>query len=397
MKYSKCAYMKVCSIVFFLMILFIILLLWSSSINSKAKQINFKQEVKIIYFFSPTCSSCKTVSNILYGIEQKYSNVKIDKYNITDLENKSLLNNYCNIYNVPADISGIVPIVFVRESYLYDKDEIKNGLETILLDDSQGETVTLEREDLNYTNDQKIFSKISIVKLVISAFLNGLNPCSFSMLIFLIMLLECKHERILQLGLLFCLGKFLSFVLLGTIFYKVMAMLNSSYLVNVINLILIVILLVLCCFNLYDYFVIKSENLGQIRAQLPSGFRKFNHNFMKKGIETFADSKCLGAICFLIGIIIALTEFLCSGQIYLVSIVTVMQTNSPMFSQAFMYLIFYSLICTMPLIIVVLIIAAGKRTLEISNLFIEKIQYIKLIYAALFGLLAVALVVQLVR
>ena len=96
----------------------------------------------------------------------------------------------------------------------------------------------------------------------------------------------------------------------------------------------------------------------------------------------------------MVGMIIGSTEFLCSGQIYLSSIVTIIQSESIMFSKAIIYLGIYSAVCILPMILIVLLIDFGKKTFEISKIFVNKIMYIKLSYIVLFTTMAAVLLVQ---
>ena len=366
-----------------------------SSSAVKAQELQQKTEcLSIIYSYSPTCNSCDKVSSYLEKIEKKKLNVQIVKYNVMDLDNKSLLNSYCQEYTVPDDMSGAVPIIFVRDTYLYDKDQIMKELEDVLLNNALGETLIIDDVKENYKIDENRFATITLLKLITLAFLNGLNPCAISMLIFLIMLIECKEKLVLRMGLTFCIGKFITFFILGTMFYKFLSLINSHLIIKLINIFMLLILIILIILNINDYIAIKNDKLNKIKAQLPEKIRKFNHDFIRKNIEKYVDSTWLYLSSLMVGMIIGSTEFLCSGQIYLSSIVTIIQSESIMFSKAIIYLGIYSAVCILPMILIVLLIDFGKKTFEISKIFVNKIMYIKLSYIVLFTTMAAVLLVQ---
>ena len=101
------------------------------------------------------------------------------------------------------------------------------------------------------------------------------------MLLFLIMLLGNKIKVIIKVSIGFCIGKILTFILLGSICFKFINKISSSWILIFLNVFFALIFLYLAILNLADYFNIK-KNLGwKIRAQLPTKFRIFNNKVMK--------------------------------------------------------------------------------------------------------------------
>ena len=254
-------------------------------------------KLEVEYFFSPTCSNCAKVSKILREISCDYRDIVINRYNVTSIENKSRLDEYCRVYGVNKDIAGMVPIVFVRNEYLYDVKDISNGIRNILDDETLGKTIKITQVSKNFSNEQNMVKNMDLIKFVATALLNGLNPCSFSMLLFLIVLIETERDKVLKLGLLFCAGKVIAFVLLGTVLYRIIGLLQTSIMVTAINVMLIVLLLILAVLNINDYFAIKSNNFEYIKAQLPETIRKKNNNIIKGVVDKFKDSIWIYVVC----------------------------------------------------------------------------------------------------
>ena len=352
--------------------------------------------LEVNYFFSPTCLNCEKVSRVMNKL-QRSRKININKYNITKAINKSLLNEYCKQYGVERDIRGMVPIVFVRDKYLFDYRKISDEIVGVIDDEAAGVTKKITNVDLNIDEEKRIFKNIDLIKLISVAFLNGLNPCSFSMLFFLIVLIEADKNRILKLGCLFCCGKTIVFLLLGTVLFNIIGVLQSSIIVSLINYILIFILLVLMVQNINDYWAIKHDDFSRIKAQLPDGVRKMNKNFITKLVGKFNNSRLIYLACIGLGSLIALTEFLCSGQLYLFSIISIVQYEATFSLKAFLYLFIYCIVCVMPLLIVVFLISFGKKTMTLSIYISKKAHIIKLCYAIAFGLMAIVMVWQQIR
>ncbi|MDY5883365.1 MAG: hypothetical protein SPJ65_08655 [Roseburia sp.] len=353
-----------------------------------------KQKLELVYFYSPTCSSCKKISDYLLAYSKTQKNLKILKYNIVSVENKSLLNGYCEEYGVEPEFVGTVPIIFVRNSYFYEEASIKKNLEDVVEDESLGETKQVG-EQVSYLNqDQKVVRDMDVLKLVGAAFLNGLNPCSLSMFFFLLMLLEADSKKVLPVGIAFCIGKFISMLLLGTVLYQVMSQIHSSILVKVIHIVLSLLLLLLGVLNLNDYAAIKKDDLGGIKAQLPEKVRGINHRLIKENVKRFLNSKYFVLSGLILGAVIGFTEFLCAGQIYLLSIVTIIQADAAYFLQAFWYLSLYSFICMLPLLFFVFLVSFGKKTSVLALFVSEKTHWVKLTYAVLFLVAGIMMLLQ---
>ncbi len=350
-------------------------------------------QLEVLYFFSPTCSSCASVSKYMDKIAKTYPEAKIQKYNVTNTQNKGLLNQYCDYYKVDKEIAGTVPMVFARNQYLFD-DEIEGCLEAIIADASAGETAVIDADSMNYTNEQSAIKNMDFWKLVATAFLNGLNPCSFSMLFFLLMIIEAESKKVLSCGFCFCVGKIGTLILLGTILYGAMSRIQSSLVIQIVNIILIGLMLVLAALNINDYIALRQNRLDRMKAQLPEGIRKANNRLIKGTMGHFYNSRCFLPMCILLGVAISLTEFLCSGQLYLFSIITILHVESALTWKAFLCLVVYSVVCVIPLMVAIVFISFGKKVISVSVVISEKTGVIKILYALAFLTMALVMIYQ---
>ena len=353
-------------------------------------------KLDVQYFFSPTCNSCASLSEYLERLAKDYPDINIQKHNVTDAQNKGLLNLYCDHYKVDTEIAGTVPIVFARNQYLVD-DEIENNLKKIIEDTTAGDTAVIAADGIDFQKEQSVIKNIDFWKLVAAAFLNGLNPCSFSMLFFLLMIIEAESKKVLSCGMCFCLGKVVTLVLLGTLLYGVISSIQSSIMIKIVNIILIGLMLFLAVLNLNDFVALKQNRLDRIKAQLPEGIRKANNKLIKNTLGQFYNSGWFLPICVLLGAAISFTEFLCSGQLYLFSIITIIHVESELTAKAFLCLVTYSVVCVIPLMIAIVLISLGKKVLSVSVVISENTATIKIIYALAFAAMAAAMLFQLMR
>lgn len=351
-----------------------------------------ENKVTAIYFYSSTCSTCQKLASFYKDLEDKNKNLLIKKYNITDLKNESLLDKYNNTYNVNEDDEGIVPVVFIKNTYLTGEKDIRSRLESIILENDGLNTIEVQDMSVNHAADIKKFINFKTVSVFLAGLINGINPCSMSMLLFFISLIMVKKVNIMKIGIAFSAGKFLAYLLLGTIFFELLSKLNIGWLHTAIKIIMLIVIVILVTLNLQDFFAAKREKYNKIRVQLPTAFRKFNHKIIKK-LANIADLKLILIVSFLLGMIISLGEFLCTGQIYLTTIVTILQTNDSLNLQALFYLLLYDLAFIIPLLILTFGIYKGKEVFDVSEVIRGKLHIIKLINAGIFLLFGLFVII----
>ncbi|QNU66649.1 glutaredoxin family protein [Ruminiclostridium herbifermentans] len=336
----------------------------------------------VVYFYSPTCASCDSVSDFLEDLSETHKNFEIKRYDISNLKNKSLMDKYSEAYGVSAEDEGIVPIVFIGDMYFSDVELLRNNFEKEIIKPGV-KTLEIDSSDENHEKDIIRFEGFKTASVFLAGLVNGINPCSMSMLLFFLSLLTVKKARILKIALSFISGKFLAFFLLGTILFKFLSLFNFSLLSILTKILLAVVLLFLIVMSIQDYFAAKAERYDKIFLQLPVRLRKFNHNIIKKATD-FSNVKLTLVISFFLGIILSFGEFLCTGQIYLATIITIFQTNSVLSARALLYLIIYNLGVILPLMALSLIIYKGKEMFEVSEAIRERLHIIKLINAIIF-------------
>lgn len=333
-------------------------------------------EVDVIYFKVPLCNNCNKFEERLDNLQEEYKNINVYSYDISKNENFELLLKYNNEYNL-NEKSSEVPIIFVSNQYIKDESNIRPVIEKILDNDNIESTPILDEAKL-----EKKVSLYNIFGFILTGFINGLNPCSISMLLFFISLISVKNIGIKKLGFSFILGKFIAYLLIGSLLYSSISKVSLNSYNNVIKILVILFSAIIIYLNLNDFFKARKEKFGEIKNQLPKNVRRLNHNIIKNFLEN-KNGKILIIISFVLGVVISLGEFLCTGQIYLASISYMMKQSSAYSLQAFLYLFLYDLTFIIPPIIIVLILDKGTDMFKVSTFFVDKIYLIKLFNAIL--------------
>ncbi|MEX1376247.1 MAG: cytochrome c biogenesis protein CcdA [Eubacteriales bacterium] len=382
---------------FFKKYLYVILSLFSltvlsvGSVNAQSENDEQIIQKEIVYFYSSTCSSCGRVSKILNSLVLTNRNIEVHKYNIMEVENKGIMNGYLKEYGI--DFGATVPIVFVSDKSLCGYDEISENLQSAL-DNYSVETISIhELDSTHFEEEFELLSKMNFLSVFLAGFLNGLNPCSISMLLFLVSVLITQKNNVLKICFSYIAGKYICFLLLGTVLYKVISSVNlmSSYFY--IRIVMIIILTLLVIYNFSDFLSAQKEKYNKIKLQLPKKIKDFNHSLIKK-LQNLIDKKTFYVLIFLIGFVISLGEFLCTGQVYLATLVTVLELTNEFNSTVVFYLIIYNLALCIPLILISLLIYKGKQVFSIGNVFLEKMHIIKLTNTVFFAIILAFMILQ---
>ncbi|MFT4143648.1 MAG: hypothetical protein QM644_04275 [Mobilitalea sp.] len=346
------------------------------------------QEPTFIYFYSTTCASCKTAVDYINQLKAKYPNMNAIGYNLYVPENITLLQAYGKEYGLKSDQLGEIPVTFISDQALIGDKAIQDGLELFVNNYANAKPTTvldsnkLIRED-NIIHGFAVFG---------AGLLNGFNPCSLSMFLFLLSLMMLDGKKILKIGLSFSLGKFVMFFLLGTIFYKLLSKVNLDLLNFITKYLMLIFIVAFATLNLFDYVMAKKEKYNRMVLQLPPGLKQFNHQVMRR-IAKYSASKYLIIIMVLLGMLLAFGEFMCTGQIYLTSIIVLIQGNQ-MEWVAILYLIIYSFAFILPLLIITLFIYFGKKVFTLSEGLLEKLPLIKIISSVLFIIFGLYIVIR---
>lgn len=347
---------------------------------------------QMVFFYVNGCEECNEVKAFMDEMTPKYevtyegkkieSQIEILKYDSGDPVNFELLHRFYEAYNVPED-RQFVPSIFIGDVHLLGEMEVERDLIKHIRSGKGLVEASLTEAVLVGDETEITLSGQSIVGVLTTGLINGFNPCSISMILFLFSLLLTKKNNVLKLGLSFIAGKFITYLLLGTAFYSLLTKFNFDIMNSIVKVLLIIIFGGLAVMNFLDFLAAKSEKYGNIRMQLPTGLRKFNHKLIKR-LTDVKNEGWLLLICFGLGVLISAGEFLCTGQIYLATILYVLQNSTGLNMTSLVYFILYCLAFITPLIVFTVIVHRSKGFFSLSEAVRGKMHIIKLVNALLF-------------
>lgn len=190
----------------------------------------------------------------------------------------------------------------------------------------------------------RLFPLVSLAALI-----DSINPCAFSILLltiaFLFSLGTFGRARILQVGLVYIFGIFVAYISIGLGILQALHVFNTPHFMGRLGAYL---LIGLGAINLINYFFPSFP----IKLQIPQAVHGKIADLMRK--------TSIPAV-FLLGMLVGLCEFPCTGGPYLM-VLGLLHDAQTRF-RGFGYLIWYNMLFVSPLV-VTLLLASQRAVLE---------------------------------
>lgn len=234
------------------------------------------------------------------------------------------------------------------------------------------------------------FREISLVALIAGALVDGINPCAFTTLIFLVSYLAFigrQGKQLLISGFLFSLGVFVAYFSAGAGVFEALNQLRAFQLVDqALRWLGFLMAVVFGLLNLYDFLALKNGKKERLILGLGDHLTQKIHAVIRS--EKHAAGYLGG---FFLGTMIGWLELPCTGQVYFPIIVMVREMG-PARAKAIAYLLLYNIIFIMPLLAVFGGAYYGLSNQIMTKLVREHLAKVKLLTALFFFGLALLLV-----
>ena len=210
--------------------LFLFILFSAPSVLAQGTEINF--------FHSPTCPHCIEEQGFLDELQEKYPDIIINRYSVSEKKNIDLLKEFYQKYDVSESYYGMVPATFTDDNYFIGfSNKIAENIESCLIHckSGQGEKGNFSVIDLEGNIDLPIVGSINVKKFslpilaVILGSLDGFNVCSLGALVLILgLVLAIKsRKKTLLFGGIFILTTAIVYGVLIVIWYQIFSFFTS--------------------------------------------------------------------------------------------------------------------------------------------------------------------------
>lgn len=364
------------------------------------------QPVEIDYFYEAGCAECFKVNNhVIPELNERYEGFyRMNWYDVGVKTNIIRLATYQNALNIISNesVMMVVDYAYVFNGY----SAIKGGL-LAQVDDSIARRMDSDWEPLEPIavewNDVEMFHErlrgFTVAMVIGAGITDGINPCAIATLVFFMSLLAVSrvHGRgLLLMGVSFCLATFLTYTAIGFGLLRALHLLTGFEWGRFgLELVMMVFLSVFACLSFRDAYRYNiSGKADAVTLQLPKRVKQKMHEVMRRGLG--AKSLVIGG--FLIGSAVTSLESVCTGQVYVPTLVMVIKAIPPTGSGhlalvAWRYLVVYNLFFLVPLVTVFLLTYFGLRTHALLDWSRRNVVFSKIVLGLFFVLMAILMAV----
>jgi cytochrome c biogenesis protein CcdA len=332
------------------------------------------ERLPVDFYASPGCRSCqRLLRRTIPRIERRTGiPIAVIEHNILDAQEYAA---YLEILREAGQEERAYPALVVGPSVLQGETSIEQQLEDLLTGRSPPAV-----SDSAVT--QAPASRLALIPILAAGLLDGVNPCAFTTLVFLISALAVAGRsriQVLQIGLFFSAAVFVTYLMIGLGFFQAIRLASAFPIVAaVIRWILVAVLLAFAALSLYDYFQIRSGRTDKVMLQLPQPIKRRLH----RDIKSRTRSAALIASSLVLGFLVSIFELACTGQVYFPTLVYLHQVRREVGS--FSYLLLYNFAFVLPLLIVFALSYWGISSQRLSRWVQGSMKPIKLLLAGLF-------------
>lgn len=346
------------------------------------------------FFYQVGCEKCNRAETDLAYVRSQYPQLIVDRFNIYD---DTELAQWLAERVGRQDLS--TPVVFIGNDALIGEDEITpQSIEALVTKYSAAgsDRVWSTFDPATQGGIAGRFRALGPLTVVVAGLIDGLNPCAFATLIFMISYLtfsERKKREVLAVGGAFTFGVFLAYLGVGLGFYKVLDLLGGllQTLSRWVYALTALMCAVLAVISFFDYLKARRGRMEDMNLRLPDGLRKRVNAVVRSGAHVRAF--VMGA--FVTGVIVSMIELACTGQIYLPTIIFV--TSIPeLRAQGIGYLLLYNVMFIVPLVVVFVLAYYGTTSFQFGAFLERNAARVKLAAVVLFASLAAWLVLSLI-
>ena len=315
----------------------------------------------ITYFYSAKCSACHIVEPEIEASASAYPEITVRSFDIYNSpDNRSLLFAFADRYGIeeityPIVFAGDTIILSGRTPITENLDDVLQGYRDSTFPDkvAEAEWITSHTDLAPVSSSSPItvsnasslhkLTSIPLLLIITAGLLDGINPCAFSVLVFLLIgLVHARSRRQMILtGTVYTGAVFLFYLLAGLGILTIVLSTTSS----------VIFLFVAAVVALAAGILQITEGVMQktpIQLRISPSQKTILHRWMHRGSLPAA---------FVLGLLVALFELPCTGGIYL-AILSMLASSTSLIG-GFPYLLLYNLMFVLPLFLIIAVVAYG--------------------------------------
>lgn len=352
-----------------------------------------------VYFFKESCKKCGRVEKSLLFLEKKYYEFNFQRFDIAD-KNSCLFYQYLiDKYHLPGNKALTTPALFIGKEYLTEKQldylSLEATVEKYRYQEINSDYAESLRKDKTVLQEKiaRRFENFSVIGVITAGIIDGINPCAFAAIVFFVtslLIIKRQRREIILVGISFISAVFFTYLFVGFSGIKLLQPFLTlpiiEKIVSFIYTVLAGVLFILAYLSFRDIFMFIRQGKKEVILKLSDKQSSAIRNTIT---EKLRGKHCIGG-AFVSGVFVSLTELACTGQIYLPTIMYILNVPE-LRKQALTYLIFYNIAFIIPLIGIFILALSGLPALHFARVSKKFFIWGKMLLGLLFICLGVIL------
>jgi len=354
-----------------------------------------KKPVYLCYFFIPGCQHCSRTEIALKHLETLVPNLNVDRYDVTIPENRSRLEIVLDRLKLGGNAKSYVPLVVWTGGWISGTELSPSTFADILThspDFGPPFWRQIDEEQMRQASQEigRSFQGISVLTIIFAGFLDGINPCAFATIIFLISYLALAgrtRAQMLLTGLSFGTGVFACYFLIGIGLLQALSFTQRFHWISpILYGMMAVIAVGLFVGTIRDLVILKRDGAYKMKMGLSRQMKQRIHSIIRARIN--ASGLMIAAI--VMGFLVSALELACTGQIYFPTLILI--NSSQRSGRSLVALLGYNVAFIVPLLIVTALAVLGVTSQAMAKFAEKHVVWTKSLMAAFFLAIAVLMV-----
>jgi cytochrome c biogenesis protein CcdA len=318
--------------------------------------------VLLDFFYEPGCRDCERIEqHILPEVKARFGDSCVIQPHDIGVETNFLY--LLRLEDAAGHESPERPYLVVEKQHFFGPQPDVEALCSVIF-----QTLETNKPDRTALPDdpdlaERKFREFSGPAILLAGLLDGINPCAVSTLVFFMSLLavfRVRNRHLLALGASYCLASFAAYLALGFGLLRLLHLFAGFTLLrSALERGMIAVLLVLAVLSFRDAVRYRSSRDGHdVTLQLSSGMKNRIHRIMRRGLKI----RHLVWGGLLTGTLVTALESVCTGQVYVPTLVLILKNSRLADSRAWFWLMAYNLLFILPLILTFVAVYFGLRT-----------------------------------
>jgi len=270
--------------------------------------------LSVTYYYNPGCRSCEEFLSVeIPRLEKSLGRrIKVNRRNLLDNAMYEELSAFASAHGLALTA---IPVLRAGDTLLQGDSMIREKLSGVLT--AMAGRRAVPAAETSTPAALPVAERLAVLPVIAAGLIDGVNPCAFTTLIFLLASLALAgrgRREVLVIGALFSFAVFLSYFLIGLGLFTALRAATAVSLVSVLlRWALVAVLFVFAGLSVYDYTLIRAGRPTEMLLQLPLSFKKRIHVSIRTRVRIAA----LAGSSLVLGFLVSVFEFACTGQVYL--------------------------------------------------------------------------------